>query len=610
LDDKLPISVEITINSNYEICQIIKIKYFNSFLIKFRANAATHSLTRMWYNRSMGLRFYLIAVLSLFLAVFCITCITPANSSDNTVWNELNVPEKTIIQKHSRINGKNNVLQFKPASGGYDWNVVSYDLTQYIGQSIEITMSFQLWLDAPARILWQINNQSQGYPVISGGMEQLSPGRWYSIQGSGLVTIQPEGHFLYFTSYEFYNTSGYIADLDIKINPVVFMPDDNIPALHTKWPFPVGTSVFAGDFSQSNPLSGLLRHYNTFTVATLYPALIMPEPWTPAGAYRWTNTDALVNYAEANGKKMRGHVLFWHQTIPLAFFKGSGKGGWATMDELYSRMEHHAKTVFEKYGGRISWWDICNEVVSDSGGPRQGIRQGMGNNLELNNFTSFSLYTQIMEDAGKKDMDRYEYVLKAFQYARKYADANGGQNVKLILTDYGIEARGTKQTEFLRLLDYLFANNAPVDGVGIQGHLRYDFSKSRITDFANAIDAFSSKKNPVTGRNLTVQVCELDLSLYREDEANWNDLSSSKKTLTAREFETRQKMQIALYRDLFDMFEQKYNQGKLDMVVFWGVADRESWLNWYPVSGRTDSPLIFDRYYQPKAAYYELIRGR
>lgn len=90
---------------------------------------------------------------------------------------------------------------------------------------------------------------------------------------------------------------------------------NNIPDLHTKWPFPVGVAVSAGEVLPSHPLSGLLRHFDVFTAATLYPMYIMPDPWTPTGKYRWEDTDTLLNYAEANGKKIRGHTLFWHNVI-------------------------------------------------------------------------------------------------------------------------------------------------------------------------------------------------------------------------------------------------------------------------------------------------------
>ena len=43
-------------------------------------------------------------------------------------------------------------------------------------------------------------------------------------------------------------------------------------------------------------------------------------------------------------------------------------------------------------------------------------------------------------------------------------------------------------------------------------------------------------------------------------------------------------------------------------VTFWGVYDKNSWLNNWPVIGRTSYPLLFDRNYQPKAAFFAIVK--
>ena len=35
-------------------------------------------------------------------------------------------------------------------------------------------------------------------------------------------------------------------------------------------------------------------------------------------------------------------------------------------------------------------------------------------------------------------------------------------------------------------------------------------------------------------------------------------------------------------------------------VTAWGVTDSDSWKNDFPIRGRRDYPLLFDRNYQPK----------
>lgn len=60
------------------------------------------------------------------------------------------------------------------------------------------------------------------------------------------------------------------------------------------------------------------------------------------------------------------------------------------------------------------------------------------------------------------------------------------------------------------------------------------------------------------------------------------------------------------YADLFTVFLK--HPGQVSRVTFWGVTDGGSWLNNWPVRGRTAYPLLFDRDGQPKPAFYAVIR--
>ena len=69
-------------------------------------------------------------------------------------------------------------------------------------------------------------------------------------------------------------------------------------------------------------------------------------------------------------------------------------------------------------------------------------------------------------------------------------------------------------------------------------------------------------------------------------------------------------MQIQLadkYRECFDIFV-KYKEN-VSRVTFWGIQDGQSWKNNWPIKGRTNYPLLFDRNYQPKPAYYSVIES-
>jgi endo-1,4-beta-xylanase len=58
--------------------------------------------------------------------------------------------------------------------------------------------------------------------------------------------------------------------------------------------------------------------------------------------------------------------------------------------------------------------------------------------------------------------------------------------------------------------------------------------------------------------------------------------------------------------DFFSLYTQYAEH--ITRVTLWGIADHESWLNHFPVRGRTNYPLLFDRQYQAKPFVDELIQ--
>ncbi|HTW81949.1 MAG TPA: endo-1,4-beta-xylanase, partial [Terracidiphilus sp.] len=60
------------------------------------------------------------------------------------------------------------------------------------------------------------------------------------------------------------------------------------------------------------------------------------------------------------------------------------------------------------------------------------------------------------------------------------------------------------------------------------------------------------------------------------------------------------------YADLFAVYLK--HRGVINRVTFWGVTDAQSWKNNWPVPGRTNYPLLFDRSGQPKPAFEAVIR--
>jgi endo-1,4-beta-xylanase len=358
--------------------------------------------------------------------------------------------------------------------------------------------------------------------------------------------------------------------------------------LYTKWPFPVGAAAPNRAFSSKKEQYVLLYHFNVLAAENeMTPEAILPP--SEKGAYRWANADTLVNYAQNKNVKIRGSSLVCHKQTPAWFFEGPGKDSLASKEQLYARMENYIKAVFEKYGGKIGWWNVCSEVVGDDGTPRSAAS---------------SKYAAIMANSGLTGMNRYEYVLQAFLWARKYADANGGRNVKLYLNDNNIEYDGAKQSEFVKLVNWLIENNAPIDGIGMECHIKWDWpSTAQISGAIDKLSAITRKD----GVKLMTQVTELDMSLFSSNESDYNR-GHILLTLPDVMRDRRLPVQANKYRELFDMFKIKYREKKLDMVLIWGLADGHSWLNNYPAKGRTDYPLLFDRACKPKQAYWELVK--
>ena len=70
--------------------------------------------------------------------------------------------------------------------------------------------------------------------------------------------------------------------------------------------------------------------------------------------------------------------------------------------------------------------------------------------------------------------------------------------------------------------------------------------------------------------------------------------------------ENLQVKQARRYAELFAVYLK--HREVIESVTFWGVTDRESWLNNWPVSGRVNYPLLFDREGKPKTAFWAVVK--
>ena len=313
----------------------------------------------------------------------------------------------------------------------------------------------------------------------------------------------------------------------------------------------------------------VIRHFNSITAENVLKAgPLNPRP----GEYHWAPADAFVAFGERHGMFIVGHTLVWHTQTPGWFFQDSAGRANPPAAQL-ERMRSHIEAVAGRYRGRIDAWDVVNEVIDNDGSYRP---------------------TAWVRAVG--DGDRL--VREAFRYASRYAP-----DAELYYNDFNAW-RPAKRDGIMRLVRMLQQAGIRIDGIGMQGHWGLHYPAREYIEAA--IDSFASL-------GVKVMITELDvdvLPLTREGQIIGQVMSDPQFQL--EEFEAfldpyqdglPQAVQQELadrYAELFAIFYGK--RDKIDRVTLWGVHDGMSWKNGYPVPGRTNYPLLFDRARRPKPA--------
>jgi endo-1,4-beta-xylanase len=159
------------------------------------------------------------------------------------------------------------------------------------------------------------------------------------------------------------------------------------------------------------------------------------EPLQPQqGQFNFATADSMVNFAAANGKKIRGHTTVWHISNP-GWLTGRSWTG-AQLDPV---MKTHIQTVLTHFKGKVPVWDVVNEPFDDNGGWRPTV-----------------WYNAIGPN----------YIANALRYA-----SEADPTAKLFINDYGVEWINPKSTAMYNLVRNLKAQGVPIHGVGFQAHL-------------------------------------------------------------------------------------------------------------------------------------------
>lgn len=295
---------------------------------------------------------------------------------------------------------------------------------------------------------------------------------------------------------------------------------------------------------------------------------IHPEP----DRFEFKAADAYLAFAEKNRMKVIGHTLVWHSQTPAWVFKGAD-GGDATREELLGRMKSHITTVASRYKGRIHGWDVVNEAISD--GP-EGLR-----------------------DSPWKRIIGEDFIEQAFRFAHE-ADPKA----ELYYNDYGLEHR-EKRARAITMLKRLLDRGVPIHAVGMQGH--YSLKWPEISEIDLAIRDFAAL-------GLKVMITELDVDALPSkgdvgvaDIARVEEADSKLNPFTSGLPDDVQQQLADRYAALFGVFLKHHET--ITRVTFWGLEDGQSWLNNFPIRGRTNHPLLIDRTLTPKPAFFSVLKA-
>jgi endo-1,4-beta-xylanase len=293
---------------------------------------------------------------------------------------------------------------------------------------------------------------------------------------------------------------------------------------------------------------------------------IHPKP----GVYDFTAADKFVEFAEKNNIFITGHTLLWHSQAPDWIFE-DGNGQQVSREELLARLKDHIDTVVGRYKGRVQSWDVVNEALNEDGSMRES-----------------KWYKIIGEDM----------IEKAFEYAH-----TADPDAELNYNDYNLN-NPQKREGVIRIVKQLQAKGLRIDGVGMQGH--YSLFHPDLNEVEDSIIAYAKTGVKVMFTELDISVLLFPEGAEAGADVNQNFALQEKLNPYAQGLTPEAEAKLTKrYTDLFKIFLR--HEKDISRVTFWGTDDGMTWRNDWPMRGRSDYPLLFDRQSKPKAAYFAVM---
>ena len=327
--------------------------------------------------------------------------------------------------------------------------------------------------------------------------------------------------------------------------------------------FLIGSAVNDNLVSKKDSLGEqiVLTEYNTITPENSMKWMYM-EP--EQGKFEFETADKYIDFSTKNDIAFIGHNLVWHSQL----------AGWVekieSKEELSASLKNHVQTVAARYSGKIHGWDVVNEALNEDGTLRNSL---------------------FLKQLGP------DYLINSFKWAQE-ADPKA----ELYYNDYNM-TRQEKRAGAIKLVKDIQASGARIDGIGMQAH--WGLEDPTLEEIETSILEYSDL-------GIQVMITEFDITVLPNPwdlegaEVSQNFEGSEHMNPYTKKLPDSVNTQLAQrYKDIFSLF--KKHSDKISRVTFWGINDGVSWLNSWPIEDRTNYPLLFDREYNRKPAYYSVL---
>jgi len=332
--------------------------------------------------------------------------------------------------------------------------------------------------------------------------------------------------------------------------------------------FRIGVAVSnqALDQQIATQLDLITREFNSVTAENAMKwGVIRPDGIN----WQWERADRLVDFAGKHRMDALGHTLVWHSQVPASLFVDADRNP-LSRDALLAKMHEHIDTLVGRYKGRVWAWDVVNEAVDEGNGWRR------------------SQWHQVIGD---------DFMERAFRFAHA-ADPKA----QLLYNDYNMH-NPQKRAFLVDVLKGYLARGVPIHGVGMQGHVGLAYPD--LAEWERSIATYA-------GMGLKVHITELDVDVLPTPTDTGADVAN--RSAYSREMDPwPQGLSDEMQEKLADRYETLFrillrHRASVERVTFWGLHDGISWKNNFPVRGRTNYPLLFDRQMNPKPAYHRLMK--